>query len=125
MQTIDAQLASVGLGKCEILLPFDAKLTQQHGFFHRGGISTIADNAAGFATYSLMPKGRKPLSIEFKVSLMSVATGKPLIARAEVLKVGRKIFRVRSDVSIVEEDDEVLVATALATIKASQSVKEI
>ena len=54
-----------------------------------------------------------------------MATGKPLIARAEVLKVGRKIFRVRSDVSIVEEDDEVLVATALATIKASQSVKEI
>ena len=67
MQTIDAQLASVGLGKCEILLPFDAKLTQQHGFFHRGGISTIADNAAGFAIYSLMPKGRKPLLIEFKV----------------------------------------------------------
>ena len=61
----------------------------------------------------------------FKVSLLSVATGKPLIARAEVLKAGRKIFHVRSDVLIVEDDDEVLVATALATIKASQSVKEI
>ena len=46
MQTIGAQLASVGSGKCEIFLPFDAKLTQQHGFFHGGVISTIADNAA-------------------------------------------------------------------------------
>ena len=125
MQTIGAQLASVGLGKCEIFLPFDAKLTQQHGFFHGGVISTIADNAAGFAAYSLMSKDCQPLSIEFKVSLLSVATGKPLIARAEVLKAGRKIFHVRSDVLIVEEDDEELVATALATIKSSKSVKEI
>jgi uncharacterized protein (TIGR00369 family) len=106
-------------------LPFDAKLTQQHGFFHGGVISTIADNDAGFAAYSLMPEGRQPLSIEFKVSLLSIATGNPLIVRAVVLKAGRKIFHFRSDVLIVEEDDEVLVATALATIKASQSVKEI
>ena len=125
MQTIGAQLTSVGSGKCEIFLPFDAKLTQQHGFYHGGVISTIADNAAGFAAYSLMSKDCQPLSIEFKVSLLAVATGKPLIARAEVLKAGRKIFHVRSDVLIVEEDDEELIATALATIKSSKSVKEI
>ena len=125
MKTIGAQLASAGSGKCEIFLPFDEKLTQQHGFFHGGVISTIADNAAGFAAYSLMPEGCQPLSIEFKVSLLSVATGKPLIARAEVLKAGRKIFHVRSDVLIAEEDEEILVATALATIKSSQLVKEI
>ena len=125
MKTIGAQLGSVGLGKCEIFLPFDAKLTQQHGFFHGGVISTIADNAAGFAAYSLMPEDCQPLSIEFKVSLLSVATGKPLIARAEVLKAGRKIFHVRSDVLIVQEEDEDLVATALATIKCSKSVKEV
>ena len=125
MKTIGAQLASVGSGQCEIFLPFDAQLTQQHGFFHGGVISTIADNAAGFAAYSLMPEGCQPLSIEFKVSLLSVATAKPLIARAEVLKAGRKIFHVRSDVLIVEEDDEDLVATALATIKCSKSVKEV
>ena len=125
MKTIGAQLASAGSGKCEIFLPFDAKLTQQHGFFHGGVISIIADNAAGFAAYSLMPEDCQPLSIEFKVSLLSIATGKPLIARAEVLKAGRKIFHVRSDVLIVEEDDEELIATALATIKSSKSVKEI
>lgn len=125
MQTIGAQLASVGSGKCEIFLPFDAKLTQQHGFFHGGVISTIADNAAGFAAYSLMSKDCQPLSIEFKVSLLAVATGKPLIARAEVLKAGRKIFHIRSDVLIVEEGDKELIATALATIKSSKSVKEI
>ena len=90
-----------------------------------GVISTIADNAAGFAAYSLMPEDCQPLSIEFKVSLLSVATGKPLIARAEVLKAGRKIFHIRSDVLIVEEGDEELIATALATIKSSKSVKEI
>ena len=106
-------------------MPFDAKLTQQHGFFHGGVISTIADNAAGFAAYSLMPEDCQPLSIEFKVSLLSVATGKPLIARAEVLKAGRKIFHIRSDVLIVEEGDEELIATALATIKSSKSGKEI
>ena len=61
MQTIGAQLASVGSGKCEILVSFDAKLTQQHGFFHGGVISTIADNAAGFSAYSLMPEDCQPL----------------------------------------------------------------
>ena len=42
---------------------------------------------------------------------------------AEVLKAGRKIFHVRSDVLVVKEDNGDLVATALSKIKCSKSVK--
>jgi acyl-coenzyme A thioesterase PaaI-like protein len=36
----------------EIELPFDVKLTQQHGILHAGIISAALDSACGFAAYS-------------------------------------------------------------------------
>ncbi len=60
---------------CEILLPFQESLTQQHGFFHGGVIATLADNAGGFAAYSQMVEDEQPLSVEFKINLLAKAVG--------------------------------------------------
>ena len=55
MQLIGAVLGSVEPGAVEILLPYRTDLTQQDGYLHAGVITTIADSAAGYAAYSLMP----------------------------------------------------------------------
>lgn len=47
MSFIGAELKEVSAGYCEIHLDYNPNLTQQHGFFHAGIISTIADNTAG------------------------------------------------------------------------------
>ena len=91
MQTLGAELSKVDAGTCEIRLAYSPSLTQQHGLFHGGVVATLADNAAGFAAYSLMQDGRQPLTIEFKINLMAPAMGSQLVARAEVLRSGRSI----------------------------------
>ena len=68
MTTLGAKIKESDPGKCTIILPFHSKLTQQHGLFHGGTIASIADNAAGFAAYSLMMENYQPLTIEFKIN---------------------------------------------------------
>ncbi len=125
MQTLNARLIEVDKGICEIELPYSEFLTQQHGFFHGGVVATIADNAAGFAAYSLMADDRQPLTVEFKISLIAPAAGDRLLARGEVLKAGRSIYHVASNVHACGKSEETLVASALVTIKSTLAVAEI
>jgi uncharacterized protein (TIGR00369 family) len=117
MRVIGAELSVLEPGIVEITLPYRANLTQQHGYLHAGIVTTIADSAAGYAAYSLMPAGAEVLSVEFKVNLLRPAQGNSFLARAEVIKPGRTLTVVRADVfGIAESSDRELVATMLATI---------
>ena len=117
MVLIGAELSAVEPGIVEITLPYRADLAQQHGFVHAGIVTTIADSAAGYAAYSLMPVGAEVLSVEFKVNLLRPARGKSFLARAEVIKPGRTLTVARSDVfGVAESGERELIATMLATI---------
>ena len=117
MQLIGAGLGVVGPGAVEIVLPYRADLGQQDGYLHAGIVTTIADSAAGYAAYSLMPPGSAVLSVEFKVNLLRPARGKIFAARAEVVKLGKTLTVVRSDVFGTQEAGaEELVATMLGTM---------
>ena len=117
MKLIGARLALVEPGVVEIELPFRADLTQQDGFLHAGVITTVADSAAGYAAYTLMPAGSRVLSIEFKVNLLRPARGELFVARAEVIKAGRTLTVARADVFAVRTNSEKeLVATMQGTM---------
>ncbi|MHA1153579.1 MAG: PaaI family thioesterase, partial [Alphaproteobacteria bacterium] len=85
MTLIGARLIRVEPGLVEIELPYRAELTQQHGFFHAGITSTIADSAGGYAAYSLMPVDATVLTTEFKINLLAPADGELLRARGRVV----------------------------------------
>ena len=125
MATLGAKIKESDPGKCTIILPFHSKLTQQHGLFHGGTIAAIADNAAGFAAYSLMMENYQPLTIEFKINFLSTANGEKLISEADILKAGRSIFHARSDVFCISKTRKTLVASALVTVKATKAILEI
>jgi uncharacterized protein (TIGR00369 family) len=117
MNLIGARLARVEPGVVEIALPFRADLTQQDGFLHAGVITTVADSAAVYAAYTLMPAGSLVLSIEFKVNLLRPARGELFLARAEVIKAGRTLTVVRADVFATGANSEKqLVATMQGTM---------
>ena len=117
MNLIGARLALVEPGIVEIELPFRADLTQQDGYLHAGVITTVADSAAGYAAYTLMPAGSRVLSIEFKVNLLRPARGELFVARAEVIKAGRTLTVVRADVFATgANSEEELVATMQGTM---------
>ena len=117
MSTIGAQLRRVEPGIVEIAIPYRSDLTQQNGFMHAGIITTIADTACGYASYTLMPVNSDVLSVEFKMNLLRPAKGSSFIAAAEVLKPGRTLTVVRADVFASNEGSErELIATMLATM---------
>ncbi|MGB0386972.1 MAG: PaaI family thioesterase [Ardenticatenaceae bacterium] len=120
MTTIGASLTRVSPGEVEIELPFRDDLTQQHGFLHAGIVTTIVDNACGYAALSLMPADAEVLTIEYKVNFLSPAIGERMIARARVSKAGRTITVCAGDVFALDDGDnegqEKLVATMLATM---------
>ena len=117
MLSIGATLGTIEPGIAEINLPYRKDLAQQHGYLHAGVITTIADSAAGYAACSLMPPGSEVLSVEFKVNLVRPARGTHFLARAEVIKAGRTLTVVRSDVfGIAESGQKELVATMQGTM---------
>ena len=116
METIGARLTRVAPGEVDIELPFREDLTQQHGYLHAGVVTTVVDSACGYAAMSLTPPGGEILSVEFKINLLSPATGESLVARASVKRAGRNITVCVGDAFAVNEGREKLVATMLATM---------
>jgi uncharacterized protein (TIGR00369 family) len=116
MKFIKARLVLIEPGFCEIHIPYVKDISQQHGFFHAGIVGTAADNAAGYASFSLMEATSSILSVEFKLNLMSPADGELLIGRANVLKYGRTLTVCRSDVFIVKGGIEKLCAASQSTL---------
>jgi uncharacterized protein (TIGR00369 family) len=116
MKTLDASLLSVKPGAVEIALPFHANLTQQNGFLHAGVITSVLDSACGYAALSVAPENAEVLSVEFKVNLLSPAVGERFVARAQVKRAGKLLTVATADAFAIEEGQEKLVATMMATI---------
>lgn len=116
MQLIGAELTLIEPGVVEISLPYRRDLTQQDGYLHAGVITTIADSAAGYAAFTLMPAGARVLSVEFKVNLLRPAGGEKFVARAEVIKAGKTLTVVRADVFGQTDGERSLVASLLGTM---------
>jgi uncharacterized protein (TIGR00369 family) len=116
LHTMGATLERVAPGEVDIRLPFRPELSQQHGFFHAGAMTTIVDTACGYAALTLMPPGAAVLSVEFKVNLLAPGKGEAVVARARVVKAGRTLTVVTGDVFAQSRGEERLVATMTATM---------
>jgi uncharacterized protein (TIGR00369 family) len=118
MHAIGARLARVEPGQVDIELPFRADLTQQHGYVAAPTITAILDVACGYAAMSLVPLGTSILTVEFKVNLLSPASGERFIARGRVMRSGRMLTVCAGDAVAMNGPEEKLVATMLATMTA-------
>jgi len=116
MHFIGAEMSTVSAGAAEIRLPFRPDLSQQHGFFHGGIVGAVADNACGYASFTLADADSSVLTVEYKLNLMAPAAGEALIARGRVLRPGRTLVVAQADVFAVADGREKPVATALATL---------
>ncbi|GLQ07735.1 PaaI family thioesterase [Sneathiella chinensis] len=98
MMLVGARMERVAPGLCEIVLDHREDLTQQHGFFHGGLVSSIADSAAGYAAYSLYPEESTVLTVDLKVNFLNPAEGARLRARSEVVQAGDILYHLKADV---------------------------
>jgi uncharacterized protein (TIGR00369 family) len=116
MRVLGAELLHVGDGRAVIEVPFRDDLTQQHGYFHAGVVSSIADTASGYAAYSVMPPDSSVLTVEFKINLLNPAAGDRLRAEAEVKKAGRTLVVVSATVMAINGDKSTPCAEFLGTM---------
>ncbi|MCB0279115.1 MAG: PaaI family thioesterase [Calditrichaeota bacterium] len=117
MKLIGAELVLIDSGYCEIKLPYKIELSQQHGYFHAGAVSTIADNACGYAAFSLMEMSSSILTVEFKINLLAPATGDYLLSKARVIKAGKTLTvctaEVFSVMGTVEKKSAIMQSTLI------------
>jgi uncharacterized protein (TIGR00369 family) len=97
-------------------MPFDERLTQQHGFVHAGIITMLCDTACGFAALSLMPPDAAVLTTEFKVNLLSPAKGERFIAHGRVVRPGKKLMVCLGEVFAEEGGQRKQVALMTASM---------
>ena len=110
------QLDSLGQGECTTVLLLQPRHLQQDGYVHAGVQATMADHTAGAAAATLLQVGQIVLTAEFKINLLRAAKGDRLICRAKVLKPGKQLTVVESEIFSVASETEKLVSKATVTI---------
>lgn len=116
MATLGAELTVVEAGRCEIRLPYRPELGQQHGYFHAGSLTSIADSAGGYAAYTLMGAKDSVLTVELKVNLLAPGRGDVAVARAKVIRAGRTLTVCQIEVFVEQNGQETLCALMQQTL---------
>ena len=125
MTLLGAQLVEAAHGRAVIEVPYREDLTQQHGYFHGGVVTAIADTACGYAAYTTMPEDSSVLTVEFKINFMNPAAGDRLRAEANVHKAGRTLVVVGATVTVMEGDKSVSCGEMLGTFVVLRNTSDV
>jgi uncharacterized protein (TIGR00369 family) len=120
MATLMAQIVALSPGHCTLEAPIRPETGQQHGYAHAGLGWSVGDSAAGYAALSILPKGWEVLTVEMKINLMSPARGSSITAEGRVIRAGRSLLVVGSEVYARNGPARTHVATMLGTMMAIQ-----
>ena len=99
MGHVGAELTELARGSCTLVVERRPELLQQHGLFHGGVTAFLVDNATTIAAAT--SRGQPALTAEYKLNLLSPASGQRLICRARVIKPGKQVAVVAADVFCV------------------------
>ncbi|WP_309896589.1 PaaI family thioesterase [Archangium sp.] len=110
------ELVSVTPGRVETRLTVQPRHLQQDGVIHMGVQATMADHTGGSAAGTLISAEQMVLTTGFTMNLLQAAVGEELRCRATVLKAGRTVSVVESEVYAVARGEETLVSKATVTL---------
>lgn len=116
MRHLGVSIESIESGTVSLKLPYRDELTQQHGFFHAGASSALADTAGGYAGFTLFPEDSSVLTVEFKINLIAPAKGDYLLAVGKVLRSGRTLTICQLEVFGVTPKNKDLIAVGQQTL---------
>lgn len=116
MHTLAARLDDIQPGVCRIASSIPPSALQQHGVGHAGLTFSIGDSAAGYAALSLMPLDQEVVTSEIKINLLAPARGDHLVAEGRVIRPGRRLMTVQSDVFAIEGSKRTHIAVLLGTM---------
>ena len=112
------RIVKVEPGSAELAVTRRDDLVQFFGHFHGGVITALADQAAGVAVTSGLPKGRIGVTVELKVNFLAPADKVELVARAETLQMSGSIGVATVEIFSKDGAGETLCAFCTATMRA-------
>lgn len=117
MQLFGAEVTGMGEGNFEITVAKQDFMARPAGMFNGSTIASLVDISSGYAGASAKPQDSYFTTVELKVNYLNPAIGEQLVAKARVIKNGKVLTVVRSDVFAVTADgNETLAATSLVTL---------
>lgn len=116
MATLGAELLEINAGLVRITAPLLPSTQQQQGFGHAGLTFSIGDSAAGYAALSLLPLDMEVVTAEIKINLLAPARGDRLIATGRVVKPGKRLSVVTSEVHAEQDGVQTLIAVLQGTM---------
>jgi len=82
------------------------------GIMHGGALASLVDTASAFAVISTLEPGAQTVTVDLTLHYLRPVKGGKLIARARVLRAGRRLASVSVEVS---DESGALVLAALTT----------
>jgi uncharacterized protein (TIGR00369 family) len=102
-------------GYVEGSLKIEEHHKQQIGFLHGGVIATLADLAAGFASFTLVKKGQAVVTAEMKISYLNPGIGSEVFCKGYVIKAGQKLHFAEAELFMENNGKQILIAKGSAT----------
>lgn len=116
MKLFRAEPTAISEGCFEITVPKQSFMMRPAGVFNGSTIASLVDVSSGYAAASVMVPGGYLTTVELKINYLNPAIGDKLVAKAQIVKNGKRLSVVRSDVFALDGDKEALVATSLVTL---------
>lgn len=104
MNTLGAELVSLGEGVAVIAAPIRPEVSQQQGAAHAGLAFSLGDSACGYAALTVLPEGADVVTSEIKINLLTLAVGERLRATGRVVRAGRRLIVVTGEVHAEQAD---------------------
>lgn len=98
-ESLGMQIVSATLEDVRLQMPVTQALTNRNGVLHGGAIMSLADHAAGTATYLRLPQGAATTTLESKTNfLRPIRLGDVAEARPKPLHLGRTTMIWQTDI---------------------------
>lgn len=114
----NATLETVEKDFVSIKIPKQSMMTRKAGMFNGGVMASLVDVSSGYAAVSHYEDDCYVVTVELKVNYLRPAIGDFLLSKSYVVKGGRKIVVVRTEIYVLQEvtNKESHVATSLITM---------
>lgn len=116
MRLFQAKANLVSEGRFEIAVSGKPFMRRPGGMFNGSAIAALVDVSSGYAGASANFSDSYFTTVELKINYLQPALGECIIAKAQVIKNGKRLLVVRSDVFVQKDQEEILVATSLVTL---------
>ena len=121
IQHLGIQLEKCEGGFCSSRMKIKPEHLQQDGVIHAGVLTSIADHTAGACAGTLISENEIILTSAFLVNLLRPGTEKEIECHSKVLKAGKKLIVVESEVYGIPSKKMIIKATVTLAITSPLS----